>query len=217
MPYQLNAVETRILGCLLEKERTTPENYPLSLHSLTAACNQSTNRDPVVSFDEKSVEVGLDGLRERKLATAISGGGSRVQKYRHKLLEHYNLNEGEVALICVLLLRGAQTPGELRARTERMFAFSSLDAVTASLDELAKGDAPLVRLLPARPGQKEKRYVQLLSADSAPGGPADSAAVPANAELPPSRVDILEREVASLRLDLEKLREEFSIFRRQLE
>jgi uncharacterized protein YceH (UPF0502 family) len=211
MSYELNAVETRILGCLLEKERITPENYPLSLHGLTAACNQSTNREPVVSYDERTVEAGLTALRERKLATAISGAGLRVQKYRHRLLEHFNLDEGETALICVLLLRGPQTPGELRARTERMHGFSNLDAVAACLEELEKGEAPLVRLLPPRPGQKEKRYIQLLSAESLVGESAEPDLEP------PSKVEILENEVAALREEVRQLRDEFAAFRKQFE
>src|SRR5437764_948872 len=117
MAIQLSSVETRTLGCLLEKERITPENYPLSLHSLTVACNQSTNREPVVGYDEKTVERALDSLREKKLATVIWGAGARVQKYRHNLLDVYTLDKREAALLCVLMLRGAQTPGELRART----------------------------------------------------------------------------------------------------
>ena len=125
-PFALTSLETRVLGCLLEKEHLTPENYPLSLHSLTAACNQSTNRDPVVSYEEKAVEAGLNSLREKKLASVIFGAGSRVQKYRHKLLEHYTLSPAEVALLCVLLLRGPQTPGELRSRAERMHSFESV-------------------------------------------------------------------------------------------
>src|SRR5207302_1949137 len=130
----------------------------------TAACNQSTNRDPVVAYDEKTVESGVASLREKKLATVVFGGGSRVQKYRHSLLDHLNLEPREIALLCVLLLRGPQTPGELRTRTERMHSFNTLEEVESCLADLANGDAPLVRVLPARAGQKEKRYVQLLSA-----------------------------------------------------
>src|SRR5438067_5136609 len=115
--FSLSPLETRILGCLIEKERITPENYPLSLNSLSAACNQSTNRDPVTAFDEKSVEQGLNTLRQKKLVTAVFGAGSRVQKYRHNLLDHFALSPQELALLCVLILRGPQTPGELRART----------------------------------------------------------------------------------------------------
>jgi uncharacterized protein YceH (UPF0502 family) len=163
--FTLTLVETRILGCLLEKERITPENYPLSLNSLVAACNQSTNRDPIVGYDAKTVEAGLDGLRQKKLATMIMSAGSRVPKYRHDLLNHFDLNPREVALLCVLLLRGPQTLGELRTRTERMQFFDSLEHVESFLAELAKGDSPLVRVLQARPGQKENRYVQLLSGE----------------------------------------------------
>lgn len=217
MSYELNAVETRILGCLLEKERITPENYPLSLHSLTAACNQSTNREPVVSYDEKTVEAGVNSLRERKLATAISGAGLRVQKYRHRLLEHFNLDEADTALISVLLLRGPQTPGELRTRTERMHAFDNLDAVTACLEELGKGQAPLVRLLSPRPGQKEKRYIQLLSAESLAGESAEPDSEPSVTGSAPSKVEILENEVTALRAEVRQLRDEFAAFRKQFE
>lgn len=217
----LNAVETRVLGCLLEKERTTPENYPLSLHSLTSACNQSTNRDPVVGYDEKSVENGVNSLREKKLATVVFGAGSRVQKYRHNLLDHYELEPREVALLCVLLLRGPQTPGELRSRTERMHGFNSLEAVEACLDELSRGDFPLVRQVPARPGQKERRYLQLFSAETLyTEAPADAQPVPHRASPPEAasgRIESLETELASLRQELSTLREEFASFRKQFE
>src|SRR5678815_4307059 len=133
MAIELTAVETRVLGCLLEKERITPENYPLSLHSLAAACNQSTNREPVVSYDEKTVEAALDGLRGKKLATMIWAAGARVQKFRHNFLDFYSLNPGDIALLCVLLLRGAQTPGELRARAERLHRFENVEEVELSL------------------------------------------------------------------------------------
>src|SRR6476659_3557443 len=114
MAIELTPVETRVFGCLLEKERVTPENYPISLHSLTAACNQATNREPVVAYDEKTVEAALDGLRGKKLATVIWAAGARVQKYRHNLPDEYTLDPREIALLCVLMLRGAQTPAELR-------------------------------------------------------------------------------------------------------
>ncbi len=132
---QLDAVEARILVCLLEKERLTPENYPLSLHSLTAACNQSSNREPVVGYDEKTVETGLYTLREKKLASLIHAAGARVQKYRHNLPDLYELTAGETALLCVLLLRGPQTPGELRTRTERAYRFERIEEVEAALED----------------------------------------------------------------------------------
>ena len=161
--FSLTSIETRILGCLLEKERITPENYPLSLNSLIAACNQSTNRDPVVSYDEKTVETGVNALREKKLATMTLGAGSRVPKYRHNLLDHFELNQREVALLCILLLRGPQTPCEIRSRAERLQFFDSLEQVESFLSNLTQGADPLVRVLPAQPGQKERRYVQLVS------------------------------------------------------
>ena len=216
--FVLTPAETRILGCLLEKERITPENYPLSLNSLIAACNQSTNRDPVVSYDEKTVEAGVDSLREKKLATMTSGAGSRVPKYRHNLLNHFELNQREIALLCALLLRGPQTPGELRSRTERLQFFDSLEQVESFLADLAKGDDPLVRVLPARPGQKEKRYVQLISGE--PVLPGDfEAEIPISApkQNSQSRIEALENEIATLKIELRQLREELLSFRKQFE
>jgi uncharacterized protein YceH (UPF0502 family) len=220
--FTLTPIETRILGCLLEKERITPENYPLSLNSLIAACNQSTNRDPVVSYDEKTVESGVDSLREKKLATMTLGAGSRVPKYRHNLLNHFELNQREVALLCVLLLRGPQTPGELRSRAERLQFFDSLEQVESFLAELANGSTPLVRVLPARPGQKENRYVQLISGEPVlPDAPADEIPYSARTrEEPPrdqTRIEALEHDVSSLRNELTQLREEFASFRKQFE
>ena len=222
MPFELNPLETRVLGCLLEKERCTPENYPLSLHALTTACNQSTNREPVTSFDEKTVEAGVNALREKKLASVIFGAGSRVQKYRHLLLNHFELQPPEIAVLCVLLLRGPQTPGELRVRAERIYGFPSLEAVQSCLDDLAIDATPLVRLLEQRPGQKERRYAQLLSAEASP---EESAAGPVLAFAPPqpepaaedARLLAAEREIAGLKTELAALREEFAAFRRQFE
>lgn len=212
---ELSALETRVLGCLIEKQKVTPENYPLSLHSLTAACNQATNRDPVTAYDEKTVEEGVNGLRSKKVATVVFGSGSRVQKYRHDLPEHFTLNDAEMAVVCVLLLRGPQTPGELRIRCERLWNFGRIEELEACLAELAKGEAPVVRFVPARPGQKEGRYVQLLSeasviAESIEGGAGGVGPV---LDLPPSRVEVLSGEVARLREELEQLRAEFTAFR----
>ena len=222
MPFDLSALETRILGCLLEKERHTPENYPLSLHALTTACNQSTNREPVTGYDEKVVEAGVNALREKKLASVVFGAGSRVQKYRHRLLDHYQLEAPEVAVLCVLLLRGPQTPGELRIRAERMHAFASLEAVQSCLDDLAIDATPLVRLLEARPGQKERRYVQLLSAESTLAEPAtETIVVRVPQESAPgsddARLAVLEQETAGLKAELAQLREELAAFRKQFE
>ncbi len=221
----LSAVETRILGCLLEKERLTPENYPISLNSLVAACNQSTNRDPVVGYDERTVEQGVTSLREKKLAVLVHLAGARVGKYRHSLPEQYELSGPETALLCVLMLRGPQTPGELRARTERMHNFPSLESVEAQLAGLGKGVDPLVKILPARPGQKERRYVQLLSAElpeEAGDGGGFGFAGETRIELEPrpeqaGKLEAMEQEIASLRDELRQLREEFAAFRKQFE
>jgi uncharacterized protein YceH (UPF0502 family) len=215
MPLQLSVVEARVLGCLLEKERTTPEVYPLTLNSLTTACNQSTNRDPIVGYDDRTVETCLDSLREKKLAMIVHGAGARVPKYRHNLLGLFNLDAREIALICVLLLRGAQTPGELRARTERLCGESSLSEIESCLNQLATGEDPFIRALPARPGQKEQRYIQLFTPE-----PIDVPFVysPAPDIVPtPSRIEFLETELRSLRSELDELREEFSKFKKQFE
>ena len=210
MPFELNALETRVLGCLLEKERLTPENYPLSLNAVTMACNQSTNREPATSFDEQTVQGGLDSLREKRLATMISGTGMRVVKFRHRLPEHYDLQPPEAALLCVLLLRGAQTAGELRQRCERLHSFATLETVQQSLDELAREERSLVSLLPARPGQKERRYIQRLSSALVFAEPAADSTEPAIPALPlAERVTALESEVQRLRAELEAFRKQF--------
>ena len=220
----LSFPETRVLGCLLEKEATTPENYPLSLNSVLTACNQTTNREPVVAFDEATVQEALDALREKKLATVIFGAGSRVQKYRHNLLDHYELNRQETALLCVLLLRGPQTPGELRQRAERMAGFAGLPEVEAALEGLCSGDSPLVRVIPAGLGRKEKRYVHLLSGepketDLAMGVTATVAytPVPSVSQSNALQIEAMQTALTALRQELQQLREEFAAFRKQFE
>ncbi len=217
---ELTPVETRVLGCLLEKERTTPDAYPLTLNSLLLACNQSTNREPILQLNEREIEEALDGLRQKKLATVIFGGGSRVQKYRHILPDTYNFSPQEYALLCVLLLRGPQTLGELRGRTERLAPFPMLADVENTLATLAEGTEPLVRLLPQRPGQKERRYVQLLSGEPAEPTPEELAA-PVARERPGAtdhtpRLEALEQEVAELRGQVGALRESLEELRRSL-
>jgi uncharacterized protein len=220
--FTLTPIETRILGCLLEKERITPENYPLSLNSLIAACNQSTNRDPITAYDGRTVEIGLDGLRQKKLVVMIMSAGSRVAKFRHELLHHFELSPREVALLCVLLLRGPQTLGELRSRTERMQFFDSLEQVETFLADLGEGESPLVRVLPAGPGQKEKRYLQLLSGEPPmPEGAAiqgtDSPPAMTESAMDISRLEAVENQVAELKAELQSLREELLSFRKQFE
>ena len=225
---ELTPVENRVLGCLMEKERMTPDTYPLTLNSLFAACNQTTNRDPVMTLGEREIEEGLDGLRQKKLAAAIFGGGSRVQKYRHLVPDLYNFTAQEGALLCVLLLRGPQTLVELRTRTERLASFPQLSDVEGALASLAEGEEPFVRHLPQRPGQKERRFVQLLSGEPVEPTPEELAtaalgrerarggmpAVPAPDHAP--RLEVLEQEVADLRAQLGTLRDSLDELRRAL-
>jgi uncharacterized protein YceH (UPF0502 family) len=218
MPFDLDPIETRILGCLIEKERLTPENYPLSVNALTNAANQSTNRDPVVTWEEKMIEQGLERLRTKGLVSMIHLSGSRVPKYRHLLPDHFELNPAETALLCTLLLRGPQTPGELRQRADRLHPFAGLEAVEASLTGLAAGAFPMVQLLPPRPGQKERRYIQTLSATTLLEETASAATVPPTPLASPTRrLESLEDEVRSLRAELTSLREELGQFRKQFE
>jgi uncharacterized protein len=162
----LSSSETRVLGCLLEKQRTTPDMYPLTLNALRLACNQSTNRDPVVDYDEPTLRIALHRLERRGYARLASGRGSRAPKYRHLLAEALPMSEDEQAVICVLMLRGPQTPGELKQRAERMHPFADLDAVHDTLTRLI--DRDLLARLERRPGQKEERYAQLLEDPDAP-------------------------------------------------
>ncbi len=196
----LTAPETRVLGCLLEKQRTTPDVYPLSLNALRLACNQSTNRDPVVDYDEPAIREAVHRLERRGLARLASGAGSRAPKYRHLLADALPMDDGEQAVMCVLMLRGAQTPGELKQRSERMHAFAHLDGVHETLRSLV--DRGLAERLERRPGQKEDRYRQLLQEADAPTE-VPASAVPAS-QAPPigdlhERVARLEQEVAALR------------------
>jgi uncharacterized protein len=178
----LSAPEIRVLGCLLEKQRTTPDAYPLSLNALRLACNQSTNRDPVTEYDDAIIRDALHRLSRRRWARLASGAGSRAPKYRHLLDDALGLPEDELAVLCVLMLRGAQTPGELKQRTERLHPMADLAAVLEALERLI-GRELAVRL-PRRPGQKEERYVQLLGEDAPDDGVAPVAAAPAPATVP---------------------------------
>src|SRR5579863_2482125 len=164
-PLQLTAAEARVLGCLLEKETTTPEYYPLSLNALVNACNQRSNREPVMDLDEEAVRLALHGLEDDKLAGRARGADGRVTKYEHWLGEAFNLSRAETALLCVLLLRGPQTPGELRGRTERMHAFEEIGDVLSGLQKLMDREQPLAAVLPRQPGTKEARYAHLLAGE----------------------------------------------------
>jgi uncharacterized protein len=200
-----DAVEIRVLGSLIEKQRTTPDAYPLSLNALRLACNQSTNRDPIVAYDEPEIRAALDRLARRGWARLASGPGSRAVKFRHLLEEALNLDDRELALLAVLMLRGAQTPGELKGRTERLHPFESLVEIREVLDGLTARE--LVVRLPRRSGQKEERYAQLLGGEA----PSERETEPAAAlQQAPStdleaRVTRLEEEVATLRQALESL------------
>jgi uncharacterized protein YceH (UPF0502 family) len=180
----LTPAEIRVLGCLLEKQRTTPEAYPLSLNALRLACNQATNRDPVVDYDEATIRDALHRLSRRRWARLASGPGSRAPKYRHLLDEALGLPEDELAVLCVLMLRGPQTPGELKQRSERLHALPDLAGVHATLERLIERE--LAARLERRPGQKEERYAQLLGEEEQPGAATAPGAVAAAAAPPPA-------------------------------
>ena len=163
----LNEVEARVLGALVEKDITTPDYYPLSLNALINACNQKNNREPVMNLDEDAVRHALDQLHAQNLAGPAGGADSRVTKYEHRMQEVFNFNRAETAIVCVLLLRGAQTPGELRGRAERMHRFEALDEVQSTLQRLMQREPAIVKVLPRQPGTKEARYMHLLSGDVA--------------------------------------------------
>lgn len=209
-----------MLGALIEKDSTTPDYYPLSLNALVNACNQKNNRDPVMSLDENSVADALATLQEKRLAGPGGGADSRVIKYEHRLQEVFNFDRREIAVLCVLLLRGAQTPGELRGRTERMYQFEALDDVVSTLERLALRKPPLVVVLPRRPGTKESRYMHLFAGEpqTAEGvAPPVSPEPDGGARAAGERLAHLESEVSALRQEVSEIREQLSAFRRQFE
>lgn len=210
-PIVLKTAEARVLGALIEKEITTPDYYPLSLNALMNACNQRSNREPVMDLDEDSMRQALQGLQELRLAGPAQGADSRVTKYEHWLGEVFNFNRAETALICVLLLRGPQTPGELRGRTERMHRFDELSDVLGGLQKLMEREPPLVAVLPRQPGTKEARYVHLLS------GPMES--VPAQAATPeiPTGDDQATARIAKLENTVEELQREIAALRQKID
>ena len=217
MPMILNETEARVVAALVEKQLTTPEYYPLTLNALIAACNQKTNREPVVAFDEQTVERTLENLREKNLVYVFYGSTSRVPKYKHMLPNVYELDERETAIICVLMLRGAQTLGELRERTGRLYEFSGLDEVSETLDALTRRDEPLVAKLERQAGQKEVRYAHLLAGEiqAQSGNVSPAASVSSNNQN--ERVEKLEQQIETLREEITALRQTFEEFRKQFE
>jgi uncharacterized protein YceH (UPF0502 family) len=214
----LNEIECRVLGSLVEKEITTPEYYPLSLNALVNACNQKSNREPVMNLDEAAVRQALHSLDGESLVRSVSASDSRVTKYEHRLQETFNFYRHEIAILCVLLLRGPQTPGELRTRTERLHSFEDLSAVQSSLQHLMKREAPLAKILPRQPGTKEARYAHLLSGD------VESFAAKPDVEMKGTSNSIdaersarLEEKVATLQKEIVDLKQQFSAFRKQFE
>jgi uncharacterized protein len=224
----LNEAEARVLGALVEKQATTPDYYPLSLNALVNACNQKSNRHPVMNLDEDAVRAALGGLSRKNLAGTASGADSRVAKFEHRLQEAFNVSRPETAVLCVLLLRGPQTPGELRGRAERLYRFDDLDAVHSALQRLMDRQPPMVKVLARQPGTKEARYAHLLSGEAWESKPPAELASPATGSGHPGRVASftspdseriarLETEVASLTQDIAALKQQIADFRKQFE
>ncbi len=218
MEFVLAPVEVRILGSLLEKDVTTPEYYPLTLNALVNACNQKSNRDPVVTYSEDAVSLGLETLKNKGLAVTVTGGSNRVPKYAHRLGERLNLRRPELAILCELMLRGHQTAGELRSRASRFYEFGDLEEVETTLRGLMERQDPLVAQLPRQPGSREVRYAHLLSGQPLPDVTADT---PVIASPPPAPATdstaLLEAEIRAIRGELDQLKEQFAQFRRQFE
>ena len=216
MNIVLNPAEARVLGALVEKDITTPDYYPLSLNALINACNQKNNREPVTNFDEETVRLALRNLSDKRLAGPAGGADGRVTKYEHRLQEVFNFTRPETAILCVLLLRGPQTPGELRGRTERMHRFEDLDEVLSGLQQLMRREPPLAKALGRRPGTKEIRYAHLLSGDvEAWEPPAETASSSGSADA--ERLIQLEEKVAALQAEVAELRQQIAEFRKQFE
>ena len=222
---RLSEVAARVLGALVEKEITTPEYYPLSLNALVNACNQKSNREPVMNLDEDAVTAALRSLSELELAGAADTNDSRVRKYEHRLQEVFNFTRTEAAVLCVLLLRGAQTPGEIRGRAERLHHFEELSDVQAALQKLIQREPALVKVLPRQPGTKESRYVHLLCGDVAEQrAAAETVAVREHARGNSdghtgdgNRILRLETELAALKIEIAELQQQFAQFRKQFE
>jgi uncharacterized protein len=223
MALLLTEAEVRVLGALVEKEVTTPEYYPLSVNALMNACNQKSNREPVMTLSEDAVRLALRSLSDQALVRS-AGGDSRVAKFEHRLNEFYNFHRHEIAVLCVLMLRGPQTPGELRTRAERMYGFEDLEAVHAALNLLMRREPALVKVLPRQPGTKESRYMHLLGGEEAPKMDTDvafsqTAGMPSatTASAGGERMVQLAAEVDELRREIETLRQQFAAFQKQFE
>jgi uncharacterized protein len=238
MDIKLTGVEARVLGALVEKEITTPEYYPLSLNGLVNACNQKSNREPVMNLDEEAVTLAMRSLAEKEFAGAANTTDSRVRKYEHRLQEVFNFTRPETAVLCVLLLRGAQTPGEIRGRAERLHHFEHLDDVQMALGKLMKREPVLAAVLPRQPGTKESRYLELMSGDAGKNTDAGASLTAFRQHIenaPPPREEReaelhgggqrvegkglarLEGQVAELRGEVEALKAQFAEFRKQFE
>ncbi|MDE3148246.1 MAG: DUF480 domain-containing protein [Acidobacteriota bacterium] len=209
--YLLNGAQARVLGALMEKEATTPDYFPLSLNALVNACNQRSNREPVMNLDEDDVRQALHGLEELHLAGRARGSEGRVTKYEHWMGEAFNLSRAESALVCVLLLRGPQTPGELRGRTERLHRFDEIGDVLAALQKLMERQPPLAAVLPRQPGTKEARYAHLLS------GPVESLPVAATQTASGGDTTQQEERIAQLETDVAELRRELAALRQKID
>ena len=215
---KLDEIEVRVLGALLEKEITTPDYYPLSLNALINACNQKSNREPVMTLDESAVRQALDSLDEKRLAGQTSTADSRVPKYAHRLQEAFNFDRRETAVLCVLLLRGPQTPGELRGRSERMYKFDDLGVVESALHRLMEREPPLVKKLARQPGTKESRYAHLLAGELEEWNtPEETHPVAMSGIQDEERTTRLEMEVQNLRKEIADLRQQLEDFRKQFE
>ena len=216
MDICLSETEARVLGSLIEKDITTPDYYPLSLNALVNACNQKNNREPVMHLTEDEVREALNGLQNLRLAGPARGADSRVTKYEHRIQEVFNLTRPVTAILCVLLLRGAQTPGELRGRSERMFQFEHLGDVQSALQRLIERDPPMVAVLPRQPGTKESRYMHLLSGD-VEVQKTESVQHAAISNSENQRISRLEEEIAGLRAEVETVKQQLAEFRKQFE
>lgn len=206
----LNVEEQRVLGCLIEKSKTTPDYYPMTLNSLTAACNQKSSRKPVVDYDEETVVLALDSLKKKKLISTVTGGGSRVIKYKHNFAIHFPVVPSDLAILCLLLLRGPQTPGELNTNSGRLYEFESIEEVIENLDRLSSGEIKYVVQLPKRTGQKEARYAHLLGGEVVVDEEEFVSEEPArrNVSELEQRLTIVEQELAELKEAFNKLMKE---------